>query len=183
MKYKVSIFFFLFSFVLFSQNTTSINYSELELSEAFIDLEKKFNIKFSFNSNLINNKFITIKLDDASLEDILFAFQEEVNIKFNKVTERYYIIKEKPKTDLSKTQHLEEIVIKEYLTLGVSKKKDDSSISLSPQELGILPGLTEPDVLQSIQLLPGVQSPTETAAGLYIRGGTPDQNLILCGMA
>jgi len=42
-----------------------------------------------------------------------------------------------------------------------------------------LPGLTEPDVLQSIQLLPGVQSPTETAAGIYIRGGTPDQNLVL----
>ncbi len=50
---------------------------------------------------------------------------------------------------------------------------------MSPNELGILPGLTEPDVLQSIQLIPGVQSPTETASGLYIRGGTPDQNLVL----
>ncbi|HKK12112.1 MAG TPA: TonB-dependent receptor, partial [Flavobacteriaceae bacterium] len=56
---------------------------------------------------------------------------------------------------------------------------EDASILVSPKKLGILPGLTEPDVLQSIQLLPGVQSPTETAAGIYIRGGTPDQNLVL----
>ncbi|WBX72487.1 TonB-dependent receptor plug domain-containing protein [Tenacibaculum retecalamus] len=47
-----------------------------------------------------------------------------------------------------------------------------------PQQLGVLPGLTEPDVLESLKIIPGVQSPDETAAGIYIRGGTPDQNLI-----
>lgn len=180
MKFKLSIFLFFISFVLTSQSTTSIDYSELELSKAFINIERKFNIKLSYNSSLTNNRFITLKLDNASLEEILFAFEKEVNIKFKKITGRYYIIKEnEQKLDLSKTQQLREIVIKEYLTFGVSKKNEDSSISISPKKLGILPGLTEPDVLQSLQLLPGVQSPTETASGLHIRGGTPDQNLIL----
>lgn len=39
--------------------------------------------------------------------------------------------------------------------------------------------LGEADVLKTIQLLPGVKSGNEGFAGIYIRGGTPDQNLIL----
>jgi hypothetical protein len=37
----------------------------------------------------------------------------------------------------------------------------------------------ETDVLKSLQTLPGVQAGTEGTGGLYIRGGSPDQNLIL----
>lgn len=73
---------------------------------------------------------------------------------------------------------LDEVLITDYLTDGISKQTD-GSVQISPNKLGILPGLTEPDVLQSIQLLPGIQSPNETASGLHIRGGTPDQNLVL----
>lgn len=73
---------------------------------------------------------------------------------------------------------LNEIFITNYLTQGIRKTKE-GYIEISTKKLDILPGLTEPDVLQSIQLLPGVYSPNETAAGLHIRGGTPDQNLIL----
>ena len=37
----------------------------------------------------------------------------------------------------------------------------------------------EIDVLKAIQLLPGVQSGGEGTSGFYVRGGGPDQNLIL----
>ncbi|QNH61602.1 TonB-dependent receptor [Hymenobacter sediminicola] len=37
----------------------------------------------------------------------------------------------------------------------------------------------ETDVLKVLQLLPGVQSGGEGQTGLYVRGGSPDQNLIL----
>jgi len=73
---------------------------------------------------------------------------------------------------------LDEVLISDYLTQGMVKKRN-GSIQVSPRKLGILPGLTEPDILQSLQLLPGVQSPNETASGLHIRGGTPDHNLVL----
>ncbi len=76
------------------------------------------------------------------------------------------------------TAVLNEIRITNYLASGITKEKD-GSIGISPKKLGILPGLTEPDVLQSIQFLPGINSPSETASGIHIRGGTPDQNLIL----
>ena len=39
--------------------------------------------------------------------------------------------------------------------------------------------LGEVDVLKTIQMLPGVQSGTEGSSGFYVRGGGPDQNLIL----
>ncbi len=75
-------------------------------------------------------------------------------------------------------QNLSQVVINEYLTTGVQKNKD-ASINVSTKKLRILPGLVEPDVLQSLQLVPGISSPTEDPAGLHIRGGTPDQNLVL----
>ncbi|WP_109302371.1 carboxypeptidase-like regulatory domain-containing protein [Aquimarina sp. AU474] len=73
---------------------------------------------------------------------------------------------------------LNEVVIKEYLTSGIVKNRD-GSVSIKPNNSNIISGLSEPDILQSIQLLPGIESPLETASGIYIRGGTPDQNLIL----
>lgn len=39
--------------------------------------------------------------------------------------------------------------------------------------------LGETDVLKTLQLLPGVSGGTEGTAGLYVRGGSPDQNLVL----
>jgi len=73
---------------------------------------------------------------------------------------------------------LEEVVVKDYLTKGMVKN-EDSSIKLSPKGLGMLPGFVEPDIFQSLQRIPGVNSPTEDPTNLFIRGGTPDQNLIL----
>jgi len=73
---------------------------------------------------------------------------------------------------------LDEVLISDYITQGMSKKQN-GSIEVSPKKLGILPGLIEPDVLLSLQLLPGIQSSSETASGLQIRGSSPDQNLVL----
>lgn len=43
----------------------------------------------------------------------------------------------------------------------------------------IPPLLGEVDVIKALQLLPGVQSGGEGQSGLYVRGGSPDQNLVL----
>ena len=42
-----------------------------------------------------------------------------------------------------------------------------------------LPAVLEPDVFRSLQLLPGVKAASDYSSGLYIRGGSPDQTLIL----
>jgi len=52
-------------------------------------------------------------------------------------------------------------------------------ISMSPKKIEALPDIGEKDVFRSFQLLPGISGSNEASSGLYVRGGTPDQNLIL----
>lgn len=73
---------------------------------------------------------------------------------------------------------LEEVVTERYLTKGISKK-NDGSVVITPGKFGILPGLIEPDVLQTMQQLPGISSVDETVSNINVRGGTHDQNLFL----
>jgi outer membrane cobalamin receptor len=54
------------------------------------------------------------------------------------------------------------------------------NISLSGATIKKVPMLMgEPDVLKALQLLPGVKPGVEGTSGLFVRGGSPDQNLML----
>ena len=48
-----------------------------------------------------------------------------------------------------------------------------------PNQMTILPGWGDNDLLRMAQLVPGVSTIDESASRLHIRGGTPDQNLVL----
>ena len=75
---------------------------------------------------------------------------------------------------------LSEIVIqgsKEEQMTSVSE--NISQVSLSPSQVAALPAVGEKDLLRSLQLMPGVIGTNEVSSGLYVRGGTPDQNLML----
>ncbi|MEX2590831.1 MAG: TonB-dependent receptor [Chitinophagales bacterium] len=59
-----------------------------------------------------------------------------------------------------------------------------STVELSMKSVKSIPALFgEVDVLKAIQFLPGVQSAGEGSSGFYVRGGGPDQNLILLDQA
>tara|TARA_R110002167_G_scaffold94258_6_gene251778 strand:- start:5964 stop:8426 length:2463 start_codon:yes stop_codon:yes gene_type:complete len=75
-------------------------------------------------------------------------------------------------------QQLDEVVVYKFLTTGLSKQSD-ASIQLKTAEFGILPGTIEPDILQTVQALPGIKSIDETVSDINIRGGSNDQNLLL----
>ena len=55
---------------------------------------------------------------------------------------------------------------------------DVSRIELSPEQVSVLPSLGERDLFRTFQLLPGVSGSNEASSGLYVRGGTPDQNRV-----
>lgn len=76
------------------------------------------------------------------------------------------------------TEQISEIVIQNYLTKGISKTVE-GSYKINYEDFGILPGLIEPDVLQTIQALPGIISVDETVSNINIRGGSHNENLIL----
>ncbi|MBD0831234.1 TonB-dependent receptor plug domain-containing protein [Aestuariibaculum sediminum] len=179
MTYKLVLFFFFISFLMSSQVKVSVNYSDVPLSEVLLDLESKFNVKFAYNANSIGQQSISLIAQESLLEDILIDIESISDISFTKETKRYYTVKKIKDKSLTDTQRLQRVVVKKYIASGISVNNNDTSIQLSPKRIEVLPGLIEPDVLQTIQLLPGIQSPTETASGLFIRGGTPDQNLIL----
>ena len=55
---------------------------------------------------------------------------------------------------------------------------DISRIELAPEQVSVLPSLGERDLFRAFQLLPGVSGSNEASSGLYVRGGTPDQNRV-----
>ena len=62
----------------------------------------------------------------------------------------------------------------------VVERTQTSIVEVPVQQIKNIPALLgEVDVLKAIQLLPGVQSGGEGTSGFYVRGGGPDQNLIL----
>ena len=65
---------------------------------------------------------------------------------------------------------------KEFGVLGAQM----GAIEVPISQIKSIPALFgETDVLKALQLLPGVQGGTEGSAGLYVRGGGPDENLLL----
>ena len=73
---------------------------------------------------------------------------------------------------------LNKVVANHFLTSGISKTIDGTFI-IKPKKLGILPGLIEPDVLQTMLQIPGIYSADESLSSINVRGGTHDQNLFL----
>lgn len=54
-----------------------------------------------------------------------------------------------------------------------------AQITFSPQQISVLPSIGQEDIFRSLQLLPGISGVSDGSAGLYVRGGTPDQNLVI----
>lgn len=53
------------------------------------------------------------------------------------------------------------------------------ALRIEPEVVRALPAAAEPDVLQALQLLPSVQAASDFSSAPYVRGGSPDQNLLL----
>lgn len=75
---------------------------------------------------------------------------------------------------------LQEVVVHGDKTAPVQNTTEMGTMTLSRRQIQSRPAIGgEVDVVKTLQLLPGVQSGVEGSAGLYVRGGGPDQNLIL----
>jgi len=94
--------------------------------------------------------------------------------------------------DLTNYSRSESIVIRLKSTILVGQQinvigepdnlletESTGQISISPRFISQLPGFGQKDVMRSIQSLPGINMGKMGNAGLFIRGGTPDQNLII----
>lgn len=73
---------------------------------------------------------------------------------------------------------LDNVITNQFLASGISKTIDGTFV-VKPKKLGILPGLIESDVLQTMLQIPGIYSADESLSSINVRGGTHDQNLFL----
>ena len=74
-----------------------------------------------------------------------------------------------------------EIVVRADSTKIIDKlfNKPVSKIDLSPSQIAKVPRVIEADLLRTLQTLPGIVPLSDFSSAIYVRGGTPDQNLFM----
>lgn len=81
---------------------------------------------------------------------------------------------------LSQNNEIDEVLVLAEKNNFLMKKNNVGAYKINLTDIKSQPVLLgENDILKSIQLIPGIQAGKEGTAGLNVRGGSPDQNLIL----
>ncbi|RZJ31573.1 MAG: hypothetical protein EOO48_01635 [Flavobacterium sp.] len=172
-QFTVLCLLFLFKISSAQTEKRHFAYVDAKLETVISDIESKFDIKYSYADSIVSPTKFTLKEGDYTLPQLNFEIENQTQLSVVKISDRYYSIYR----SAMRSEQLEEIVVTGFLSKGISKSAQQFLIS--PKKVKELPGVTDADVLFSLQQLPGVKSPNETASGLHVRGGTPDQNLIL----
>jgi len=168
------VFLLLLSAAAFSQE-------KLPLKSVFMAIEKQHKVKFNFTDETISNYEATVPDASLPLQKQLEFLQQQTPLGFEILNDKYIVVTAgKPigESENHMNFDLNEVVIDNFLTSGISKKKY-GNFEIKPEKFGILPGLTEPDVLQTMQQIPGIYSSDESISNINVRGGTHDQNLFL----
>lgn len=92
--------------------------------------------------------------------------------------------RETPRIDSSRSQRAVELPA--VLTKDVRVERatfatetNVGAVSITGRELRSSPSFVEPDVLRSVQLLPGIAARSDWTAGFNVRGGEADQSLVM----
>ncbi|MEX2398370.1 MAG: TonB-dependent receptor [Balneolales bacterium] len=74
------------------------------------------------------------------------------------------------------------VILEDFVVESERESEERQSIGrsrVSTELIKQVPAVLQADVFRSIQLLPGVKAASDFSSGLYIRGGSPDQTLIM----
>ncbi len=169
-------FFFLFLATASSQNYTISGYIEdAESGEKLISANA---FEVSSTKGTVSNAYgfysLTLPKDSVVLAFSYIGYQSvEVRMMLGK--DIILNIRLEPQLSLQEI----EVVADKYED-RIEESSRMSTVDVPIAQIKKIPGfLGEVDVLKALQLLPGVQSGGEGQNGLYVRGGSPDQNLIL----
>jgi len=170
-----TLFMGLLSGALFAQNPTISGYvQDLESGEPLIGASV---YDTRSGKGTISNEYgffsLTLPTDSVILRSSFVGYQA---MEYQFVLEADKVLN----LDLKPSLELETVEITASELERIEEQSQMSTIDVSMEKVKALPVLLgEKDILKTIQLLPGVQSGTEGASGIYVRGGGPDQNLIL----
>ena len=124
-------------------------------------------------SNTYGFYSLTLPAGEVNLEVSYIGFaNQQLQFNLNKDTTINF--------DLSASLELETVVVQADKLYRIEEDVQMSKMNIPVEQLKKIPALLgENDVMKALQLLPGVQSGGEGQSGLYVRGGSPDQNLVL----
>ena len=143
--------------------------SEKLISAALIDTKSKAGVV----SNTYGFYSLTLPAGGVDLTASYVGYKQQ---KFNFKLRRDTVITIK----LAESDDIETVEISAKKQNRIENRVQMSQVVVPIEQIKKIPALLgEVDVLKALQLLPGVQGGTEGTNGLYVRGGSPDQNLIL----
>jgi len=166
-------FLLAFSFLRAQKHTISGYVQDAQTGEKLIGA-KVFDpiLKMGAVTNTYGYYSITLETDTFQLTASYLGYQTYTEV---------FLLNKDLKVNLSLTPSDIEINAVEITAEeSVSESANMGTIDVPVEQIKSLPALLgETDVIKVLQLLPGVQSGSEGSSGLFVRGGSPDQNLIL----
>ena len=175
---KKTLFFLFITTVntyLFAQENTTyyISYDKIPGNIVLDDIEYKFLIDFIYKRDIIKSIYIKLPKKKRNLQQTLNDIEKVSNLRFTRIDNTHFYV-----SNLNVIMIQENEVINNFLTKGIHKNTD-GSYALNLNKLELLPGLIEPDVLESIQQFPNIISTDETSSNMNVRGGEFYQNSII----
>lgn len=123
-----------------------------------------------------NTGFFSISLE-AGARTLIFSYlgyedrEEEIDLRRD-ITLRIGLTES--------SEMLDNVVVTAHRSVTGARNTQMSAIEVPVNQIKAIPAIAgEVDVIKALQLLPGVQSGSEGTAGMYVRGGGADENLIL----
>lgn len=180
-----------------AQNIT-IRAVERPAQEVFRKIMEQTDMNFVYSTDLLKNKKISVDAANKPLRQVLNEIFKDGDITY-KIKGKNVILKRKEKGKEKKTREiktelqslateidslpspgydLDEVIVR---ATGAERNLNAAEMGrhvISSEAISKLPVLFgEPDVIKTLQTLPGVSQGVEGFSGLYVHGGNNDQNL------
>ena len=177
-KYKIFTFLLLatfFSVAAFAQKHTISGYVQDMRSGEKVISANVYDLRTKQGTTTNDYGFFSLTLASDTI-DLSVSF-----VGYAAFTSTFFLDKDVSlNIELDPSIQLAEVTITDKKSEQMVQSTQMSMVEMPVQQIKALPVLLgEADVLKSLQLMPGVQSGSEGSSGLYVRGGGPDQNLIL----
>jgi hypothetical protein len=172
-KYFFSLIAISISSLCYSQHITLSGFIEDCASKERLVGVNVFDAKNKVGTSSNSFGFYSLSLPKNDTIKIVFSY-----IGYNKqVTEIKTIANKELNIQLLSGLELNEIVVTGERN---SVSQQIGILQVPVKQLQLVPSLIgETDLMRAFQLLPGVQGGKEGTSGIYVRGGSPDQNLML----
>ncbi len=174
-KYFCFTILFLLVSQLFSQKYTMSGYLSDKSSGEVLIGATIYNPKTYEGTTTNAYGFYSLTMDSGEVS-VVFAYLGFKTVTIDTLLNKNMSLN----VSLDEGVEIKEVVINIEKEKSISETSQMSQINVPIKQIKRMPAiLGEPDLIKTLQLLPGVQSGGEGSAGFYVRGGGPDQNLIL----